>query len=132
MATRRLILEPGIWWGGYHAPFFVSTGMVESFLRKQGFDGFKWQDRGDPLPAAINPKADPRYTDDWDSWVSAHYAGERRTVELPHYEYVDWILVQAQAQPTAPPKPPAKAPVNWSEVFIVGGLLWWFSKRKGK
>lgn len=131
--TRKLILEPGKWWGGYHAPFFISPSMLETFLKKQGFTDFNWQDRDaeHPLPAYINPKVDPKYSDNWEAWVSATYNGARRTVEIPHYDYVDWVLVQAQPLPaTAPAKPPAKAGVDWSEVFIVGGILWLLSKRK--
>jgi len=133
MASRRLVLEPGVWWGGYHAPFFISTAMIQPFLEKQGFSDFKWSDREDgPLPTNVNPKADPRYKDDWEAWVTATYNGATKTVELPHYEYVDWILTQPKATPAVQPKPPAKPPVQWSEVFLVGGLLWWLARRKAR
>lgn len=132
--TRKMILEPGKWWGGYHAPFFISTSMLETFLKKQGFTDFEWQDRekDHPLPKNVNPKADPKYSDDWEAWVSANYKGARRTVEIPHYDYVDWVLRVPEATfPNNPAKPPEKPPgIDWSEVFIVGAILWLLSKRK--
>lgn len=109
--TRKVLLEPGQWFAGYHAPFFITDSMIQPTLEKYGLKAITWKDRDDPLPANLNPKADPKYSDDWDSWVTAVYDGAAKTVEIPHYDHVDWLV----RTPAAVPKPTPTAPSGGSD-----------------
>lgn len=131
MTTRKVLLEPGQWFAGYHAPFFVSTGMIQPTLEKYGLKAISWKDRDDdPLPANLNPKSDPKYSDDWDSWVMATYDGAPKTVEIPHYDYVDWLV----RSPAAKPKPtvtPSSGGSGGAAGWVLLGLalVAWFRAR---
>lgn len=123
--TRKVLLEPGVWFAGYHAPFFISDSMIQPFIEKFGVKGITWKDRDDPLPAGVNPKVDPKYSDDWESWVQATYDGAAKTVEIPHYDHVDWLVrvPTAAAKPTPTTKPSAGSDgaAGW---VLLAGLLW--------
>ena len=123
--TRKILLEPGQWFAGYHAPFFVSTGMIQPTLEKYGVKGITWKDREDPLPANVNPKSDPKYSDDWESWVTAAYDGPAKSVEIPHYDYVDWLVVVPALAPQKPtPTRPSGGSDGAAGWVLLGFALW--------
>lgn len=106
MASRVILLEPGTWYAGIHTPWYAPNSAVQSALEKNGLTDIEFHEREEALPAAVNPRSDPRYSDDWDTWVRFRYSGKTRSVTLPHYEFVNWLLVIGQTKP-APGKPPA-------------------------
>ena len=75
-------ISPGPYIAGLSRPFFVSRGMVESRAKTEGFGPLTWFSRDTDSPM-VNPKHDPKYSDDWDEWVSATYQGQPRTMRLP-------------------------------------------------
>lgn len=80
MADHVLSLTPGAkYYAGADLPFYVSRGMVDSYLTGHGFRDIQWFDRKDALPAGVNPQEDPLYSDDWTEWASATYAGSQPT-----------------------------------------------------
>ena len=76
MADHVLNLTPGAkYYAGADLPFYLSRGMVDSYLTGKGFTNIQWFERKDALPAGVNPQDDPLYSDDWTEWASATYAG---------------------------------------------------------
>lgn len=77
----RIPLIPGAqYFAGYSRPFFIPQSMVRSHLEGLGASQIEFHDR-DALPASVNPKTDPSYSDDWEEWVSMSYNGPRTTAE---------------------------------------------------
>jgi hypothetical protein len=62
-------------YAGANLPFYVSQGMVTSWLANRGFTGIRWHDRSEPLPLGLDPQKDPQYDDDWDVWAEGQYSG---------------------------------------------------------
>jgi hypothetical protein len=86
---KGVTLVPGLWWAGFHAPFFISNGMVKSRAEELGFINIRFFDRDDQAPP-VNPLIDPAYRDDWDTWASAEYHGPQKSLDLPAQP--DWLL----------------------------------------
>jgi len=126
--TRTIILEPGTWYAGYHdIPFIIPESLIANQIAKWGFTDFTWTDREDGRPP-LDPRADPRYTDTWDGWVSAKYAGPERTVKVPYYDHVDWLLVVSSKKKVPYPAPEPKRNEYLEAVLVVCGLAY-VSKR---
>jgi len=125
---RTIILEPGTWYAGFHdVPFFISEGMIQNELAKWHLADFKWMDRDDG-PPPLDPRADPRYTDTWEAWVTAKYDGPERTVTVPYYDHVDWLLVVSRKSKRPYPAEQPKRSEYVDAVLVVLGLAW-LSKR---
>jgi hypothetical protein len=137
MATRKIVLEPGTWYAGYHdVPFFIPEGLIQSTIAKFGVTDFAFHDREDLAPP-VNPRLDPKYTDTWESWLTATYHGQPKTIEIPYYDHVDWLLVQrTRAKPPAPPvAPPAAPPVansGWWPLVGIAAAFMWLKRRTRK
>lgn len=119
MAHAKKTLEPGTWFAGYHAPFFVSQAMVTAALGKLGLTDVRFFDRSTAPP--VDPKLDPAYDDKWNTWLEATYAGPKSPVDVP--AQVSWLLHSSAGEtkpetPLGPAKPPAALPSS-SKVLLV-------------
>lgn len=108
MAHAQKTLEPGTWYAGYDAPFFVSRPMVTAALGRLGLVDVRFFDRSTAPP--VDPRLDPAYVDKWDTWLEATYAGTSKPVDVP--AQVAWLLHSSAAAakpeaPLVPSKPPA-------------------------
>ncbi len=87
-------------YAGANLPFFVSKGMVTSWLEARGFTGIKWHERSEPLPAGLDPTKDPQYDDDWDIWAEGTYAGAQSGQVTPPAD-PSWMRVELPAVGTS-------------------------------
>jgi hypothetical protein len=107
--------------------------MIQPSLERYGLTQIQWHDRDDALPAGVTPKSDPKYRDDWDSWVSAVYTGATKAIDIPHYDHVDWLLNKPSATNPAAAKPPPDATasnLSAGTVIVVVAVLWAVSRRR--
>lgn len=127
MAHAKKTLEPGTWYAGYHAPFFVSRALVAAALGKLGLRDIRFFDRfaqtensvmHTALP--VDPKLDPAYDDKWDTWLEATYAGPSKPVDVP--AQVSWLLHSSAAE-TSPAGPLAPAKATSPKPELSKGLL---------
>lgn len=61
------------YYAGFSRPFFVTKGMISSALadRHVELTGIYKRESAPP----VDPKRDPKYSDDWDEWMTAKYTG---------------------------------------------------------
>lgn len=130
MADHVLNLTPGAkYYAGADLPFYLSRGMVDSYLTGKGFTGIQWFDRKDALPAGVNPQEDPLYSDDWTEWASATYAGAQPLSLDPPGDPAWVVLEQAptgqaskEAKPAALPAATAAAATDTKSTKAAVGL----------
>ena len=96
------------YWAGASRPFFVSQSMVTGYLQGKGFTNIAWHKRREPLPAGINPQAEPGYDDDWDEWVSADYQGATGSLSPP--TSIPWLVVHLPSVAAQTSQAPVAAP----------------------
>ena len=95
-------------YAGANLPFYVSQGMVTSYLENRGFSGVQWHKRSDPLPPGLDPTKDPQYDDDWDVWAEGMYAGLQNGQIEPPADPA-WMRVELPATATSATPSPATA-----------------------
>lgn len=95
-------------YAGANLPFYVSQGMVTSYLENRGFTGIKWHKRSEPLPAGLDPQKDPQYDDDWDVWAEGQYSGLQAGQLEPPADPA-WMRVELPATATSGSSPVATA-----------------------
>lgn len=96
-------------YAGANLPFYVSQGMVTSWLAARGFTAIRWHKRSEPLPLGLDPTKDPQYDDDWDVWAEAQYTGAQSGSLQPPAD-PSWMRVELPATGTsAIPKPATAA-----------------------
>lgn len=122
MSSRALKLEPGDYYAGHHFPLFATDAEIARGLEKLGLTNIAFHDRTKAASMPIDPHKDPHYTDDWDAWISATYAGQPKTVELQHSEYLDWLVVVNRGKPAEEAKPAPKAPSAYEGFLVVVAL----------
>ncbi len=110
MSSRSILLQPGTWYAGIRKPWFVPESVIDSALQKEGLSSIAFHKRDESLPSMVHPRNDPRYSDDWDTWISAEYHGAQRQLTIDHYDFVAWMLVIADKPPPAPAKPEPPTP----------------------
>lgn len=86
---KNVVLTPGRWIAGFHAPFFITNGMVADKAAEFGFSNIQFFDRDKKQPP-FDPQLDPAYVDAWDTWAIGDYSGPARNAELPAKP--DWLL----------------------------------------
>ena len=97
-------------YAGANLPFYVTQGMVTSWLTSRGFSQIEWHKRSEPLPLGLDPKKDPQYDDDWDVWASGQYTGSQSGAITPPAD-PSWMRVELPATATsATPSPATAAP----------------------
>lgn len=100
----QLILKPGNYYAGINRPWYASQEAVRSEVQSTlGLTGIRFYPRKTPLP--VDPKKDPRYSDDWDEWIAARYDGPSKTVDVERL----WSWVVRSNAP-ASSLPPEQAP----------------------
>lgn len=135
MTARKILLEPGTWYAGYHdVPFFISDAMIQSVLSKYGLTEFAFHDRDELVPP-VDPKVDPKYREGWEAWLTAKYSGKPQTIEIPAYsDHVDWLLVRPTFTVKPTPAPASEAPEvakpGWWLLIAMTGAYYWLRKRK--
>jgi len=87
---KNVLLTPGRWIAGFHAPFFISNGMVADKAAEFGFSNIRFFDRDGAAQPPFDPKLDPAYVDAWDTWAIGDYSGPAQNAELPAKP--DWLL----------------------------------------
>ncbi len=112
--TAIALVPSSKYWAGASRPFYVSQGMVTSYLTGKGFTNVRWHKRSEALPTDVVPSQDSSYDDDWDEWVSAEYSGPTGSLNPP--TTIPWLIVHmpSVAQPT-PATTPAPAPAQPSK-----------------
>jgi hypothetical protein len=95
-------------YAGANLPFFVSQGMVTSYLAARGFTDVQWHKRSESLPAGLDPTKDPQYDDDWDVWAEAQYAGLQSGTLNPPANPA-WMRVELPGTATSAISSPATA-----------------------
>jgi hypothetical protein len=110
MARSIPLIAGAKYYAGANLPFYVSRSMVTGYLEGKGFSAIRWHDKGDAMPAGLDPMKDPQYSDDWDEWAEATYAGTGSGVLQPPASPA-WLRVELPAAATSPVLPlPATAP----------------------
>jgi hypothetical protein len=138
VSSRRIVLEPGTWYAGFHdQPFFVSDEMIESYLAKYGFTDIEIHERAElALVLPFDPRnVDPKYTETWESWAKGKYSGPTKTIEIPSYsDYVDWLVVIPVPKPKAQAQPKPASPPNYKEFWPVAAIAagYWWLRRKSR
>lgn len=110
MSSRSILLQPGRWYAGLNKPWYAPESAIESALEKNGLSAIAFHDREDSLPPNVHPRNDPRYSDDWNTWISAEYHGTQRQVTIDHYDLIAWLLVIADKKPPVPGTPETPSP----------------------
>jgi hypothetical protein len=138
--TWQVKIRPAVYYAGLDRPFYVSRSAVEERARAEGFSELKWHKRELEAPP-VDPKIDPRGSDDWDEWISARYAGPERVLELP--QRPAWFIRGTTPEPLPAKKPePRKSTTTTTTtrdtagaasvaVLLIGGILirLWVSRR---
>lgn len=106
--TAIALVAGSKYYAGADRPFFVSQGMVTSWLIGKGFSNVAWHKRAESMPAAVVPTKDPNYDDSWDEWVSADYTGPPGSVDPP--VALPWLIVLLPTAAAATAQKPAPAP----------------------
>lgn len=110
MADHVLNLTPGAkYYAGADLPFFLSRGMVDSYLTGKGFTNIQWFDRKDALPEGVNPQTDPLYSDEWTEWASATYSGPQPLSLDPPGDPA-WVVIESASKPPKDATKPAALP----------------------
>lgn len=122
MIEHQLTLQPGVTYSAAaELPWYVSRGMVESYLEKKGFGPVTWHEASDMPPLVPPPGVEPT------PWAQATYQGAPGLVlELP--EAVRWVHSSAPspAKPTAGetgPAPGGPAPITLAPTKKSGAEL---------
>jgi hypothetical protein len=103
MSAYHFQLESGHrYYSGMELPWYVSKSMVTAELAKKGFVEIVWHERSkDALPKTVEPaKLCKGYSDDWDLWVVATYAGPTGVGSLPAKPA--WIMHAVRGVPLQP------------------------------
>lgn len=87
-------------YAGANLPFYISQGMVTSWLTARGFSAIKWHKRSEPLPIGLDPTKDPQYDDDWDVWAEGQYTGAQSGSLTPPAD-PSWMRVELPAVGTS-------------------------------
>lgn len=101
MARSIPLIVGAHYYAGANLPFYVTRSMVTGYLEGKGFRGVRWHDRDAALPGSLDPKRDPEYSDDWDSWAEAEYSGNGSGVLDPPASPA-WLRVELPAIASAP------------------------------
>lgn len=101
MARNLPLVRGAKYYAGANLPFYVSRAMVTDYLEGKGFQSVRWHDRDEPLPAFLDAKRDPQYSDDWDSWAEAEYMGTTAGVLDPPASPA-WMRIELPVSATAP------------------------------
>jgi hypothetical protein len=128
-----LKLRKGRYFAGVDIPFVVPNAMIVSKLEELGGEGVRIESREDvavPFTTTLNgqtikvdPRKDPRYSDDWAEMVVVDYNGPDRTVDVPRKW--KWLMVATPALgqsivAEAPPKKPGLTTLD--KVLLLGAL----------
>jgi hypothetical protein len=117
-----VLITAGTWFAGFQTSLFLDRLVVKPVLEANGATNVQFGNRGDdPLP--LDPKADPRYSDAWNVWVRADWAGPNRFVDAE--PFMAWIVKQGAVAPGSPPAAPSspQAPSSGPPSSNALGLL---------
>ncbi len=101
-------LEPGRFYAGISLPFFVTHAMVQHKLEGLGFTNISFHQRAESNALKVDPKKYPTYSDDWNEWIEADWAGPKKDLEFE--KHWAWLLVVPTATSTGPSDPKASLP----------------------
>jgi hypothetical protein len=122
------------YYAGIDRPWFASRSAVRSALTKTvgaGVTGVRFHDRDEQLP--VNPRVDPRYSDEWDEWIELLYEGVPRSLETERvWAWLVRVSVpNGQAMPTLAPEVESKESAIGLLGFVVpAALLWYVARRR--
>ncbi len=125
MATTTLNMKAGRYFAGINRPWYASQDAVRAEITKRlGLTQIAFYPRSVALPKGIDPKkTDPRYGEDWDEWIAAHYSGAEKQVKAERlWAWVLRVNDGAAAALPALPAPPAPSSGPAGALVVVGGL----------
>ncbi|SRR6266700_157807 len=102
-------LEPGTFYAGVNLPFFITESMVKGKIETEGLTNVIFHKRSEAMPP-VNVQKYPSYSDDWDTWISADYAGPKKDLDIAkHWAWLLVVPAHASTGPAPTTAPPAAA-----------------------